>query len=81
MNHPSKYVIHYICEEIIKHLQWKNTMNYEKDLLNNVKCILYSCIQSAVHFNISKHQPLLSGKTSIPDIVSLYCDAYNQLGI
>jgi hypothetical protein len=81
MNHPSKYVIQYICEEIIKHLQWKNTINYEIDILNNPKCILYSCIQSAVHFDISKHQPLTSEKTTVPDIVSLYCETYKRVGI
>lgn len=65
-NHPSKYVIQYICEEIIKILQWENTINYEIDQLNITKCILYSCLQSVVHFDISKHRPLTQNSLIMP---------------
>jgi hypothetical protein len=79
MNHPTKYVIQYICEEIVKYLEWKNTINYEIEEMNQTKCILYPCIQSAVHFDISIHKPLLSGKTDLHEIISLYYEVYSKL--
>jgi hypothetical protein len=44
MNHPSKYLIQYICEQIIDILQLSNTIDYTIDILDNPKCIIYKCI-------------------------------------
>ncbi len=79
MNHPTKYVIQYICEEIIKHLNILNTINYNIDVLNDPKCIIYKCIQKNVNFNIDEHLPLLANKTNVEEITQLYFDTYRNI--
>ncbi len=81
MNHPSKYVIQYICEEIIKILNIDNTINYNIDILSNPKCILYSCISNAVNFDITKEKPLLLNINDNESIIKLYFDTYKEFDI
>lgn len=80
MNHPTKYVIQFICEEITNLLQIPNTIDYENDYLAGVKCILYKCIQKNVHFDINEHKPLLDGVTDISEITQKYYNAYKEIG-
>jgi len=80
-NHPTKYVIQYICHEIIKYLQIKNTINYDIDVLNNPKCILYKCISKNVNFDINNHNALTLNNTDINKITKLYYDIYKKLGV
>ena len=80
MNHPTKYVIQNICEEIIKYLQIENTINYDIDLLSNTKCILYKCISKNVNFDINNNNPLVLNNTDINKITELYYDTYKQIG-
>jgi hypothetical protein len=80
MNHPSKHVIQFICKEIIDILQIKNTINYEIDILNNPKCILYKCISKNVNFDINTHTALTSGITDINKIAQMYFDTYKTIG-
>uniref|UniRef100_A0A6C0EH21 Polysaccharide biosynthesis enzyme WcbI domain-containing protein n=1 Tax=viral metagenome TaxID=1070528 RepID=A0A6C0EH21_9ZZZZ len=80
MNHPTKYVTQYICEEIINILNIPNTINYEIDLLPDPKCIIYKCIQKNVNFDINNHPPLTLNKTNIHDISQLYYDTYKKIG-
>lgn len=81
MNHPTKYVIQYICEEIIRILQIKipTAIDYEKDALTFTKCILYKCIQKVVSFDITQHKPFTSEKTNNYEITQLYYDAYREI--
>jgi hypothetical protein len=79
MNHPSKYVIQFICESIIDILQIENTMNYELDLLENPKCILYQCISKCVNFDIHAHKPLTVNSTDIYKITELYYNTYHDI--
>jgi hypothetical protein len=80
MNHPTKYVIQYICEEIINILQIKNTINYEKDILSNPKCILYKCLKKVVNFDIEEYNVLTSNLSSVENITQLYYDTYTKIG-
>jgi len=80
MNHPTKYVIQFICEEIIHILQIQNTINYDIDILSAPKCILYKCISKNVNFDINNHNALLLGNTDINKIVQLYYDTYKEIG-
>jgi hypothetical protein len=80
MNHPTKYLMQYICEEIIRILQLPNTINYEVDVLANPRCPLYKCIQKCVNFDINEYKPLTLGKTSIIEITHLYYDTYKEIG-
>jgi len=81
MNHPTKYVIQYICEKIVDILQIQNTINYNIDILDNVKCILYKCISKNVNFDINMHNPLIINNiTDIDKITQLYYDTYKEIG-
>jgi len=80
MNHPTKYIIQYICSEIITVLNEKNTIDYNIELLDNTKCIIYKCIKKNVNFNIEYFEALTLNKTNIVDITHLYYDAYKDIG-
>ena len=79
MNHPTKILLQYICYEIIKKLNLKNSINHEIDPLNEPKCILYKCIQNIVNFDISNHDISLCGNNDIHSIVKLYYDTYKSI--
>jgi len=80
MNHPTKYVIQMICEKIVDILQIQNTINYDIDILNHTKCILYKCISKNVKFDINAHNALLLNHTDINKITQLYYDTYTEIG-
>jgi hypothetical protein len=81
MNHPTKYIIQFICEEIIKILSLLNTIDYNVDVLaSSAKCILYKCIQKCINFNIDEELLLTCGKTTIHDITELYFNTYKEIG-
>jgi hypothetical protein len=79
MNHPTKYVIEFICEEIVNIVQIPNTINYGTNILDNTKCILYKCIQPLVHFDINKETMKTCEHTDIFSIVESYHKIYSQL--
>jgi hypothetical protein len=80
MNHPTKYVIQFICEKIINILQLTNTMNYDVDVLNSTKCILYKCISKNVNFDINSLPVLTLGVEDVGEITQLYYDTYKEIG-
>jgi hypothetical protein len=77
MNHPSKYVIQYICEQICDILQIQNTINYDIDILSNPKCILYKSISKNVNFDINTYSLTLNHNHTI---AQLYYDTYKEIG-
>lgn len=79
MNHPTYHVIQYICEQIINILKIDNTINYDIDLLNNPKCILYKCIKKHVKFDIEKYQSLMLNNTDIKTITQIYYNLYDKI--
>lgn len=79
MNHPSKYLIQFICENIIQILNIPNTINYNIDLFNHTRCILYKCIQKKVNFNITEYTPLILNNSDIRDIINLYYNTYKNI--
>lgn len=81
MNHPSKYLFHFITHEIIKILNIENTINYNIDPLDNPKCILYKCIQNSVNFNINEHQSVTLDKIGDYEITKLYFKSYKDNNI
>jgi len=90
MNHPTKILLQFVANEIIKKLNnvfvdghlseisVDNSINYNIDPLNEPKCIIYSCIQNAVNFDISKEQFALCDKHDAESITRLYYDTYNE---
>lgn len=80
MNHPTKFVFQYLCEEIIKILNIENTIILNKDTLDFTKCIIYKAIQKAVNFDINKCNPLLKNETNIGKITKIYYDTYQKIG-
>ena len=81
MNHPTKFLLHNICEKIINYLKIENNMNYNIDPLNNPRCILYKSIQKCVNFDIEKHHPKLHAKNTVKEITELYYNAYKKIKI
>lgn len=76
MNHPSKYLLQFIAEQIVDHLKIINCINYNIDPLNNPKCILYKCIQNGVNFNIEDCKPITSSNDNNYDIAKYYYTSY-----
>ena len=81
MNHPTNYVIQFICEKITTILNIQNTIDYNIDILNNTKCILYKCISKNVNFNINNHTPLTLGITDVIKTTQLYYATYKEIGL
>jgi hypothetical protein len=79
MNHPTKVLLQYVAQEIVTKLNLKNSINYQIDPLNEPKCIIYSCIQNALNFNIFNENVQLCDKHDIKSIVNLYYDTYNSI--
>lgn len=79
MNHPTKYLIQYVCLEIIDCLQIPNTINYDIDTFQHLKCILYKCIQPQVNFDINEHPPLMLNKVTVEEITKIYYDSYKTI--
>jgi len=71
-NHPTKYLLQFLAEEIIEILKIPNTIDYELDPFSNFKPILYSCIQKAVNFDIKQYKPLINNETNLFNIYNLY---------
>jgi hypothetical protein len=68
-NHPTKYLLQFVALEIIKILNIPDTIDYDLDpFYNDQKCILYSCIQKMVNFNIKDFTPFMNGYSNINDI-------------
>ena len=80
MNHPTKYLIQFICTKIIDILQIQNTINYDIDVLVLPKCILYKCISKNVNFDINNHNALTLDNKDIHEFTQLYYDAYKEIG-
>lgn len=80
MNHPTKYMFHFLAEQIINILNLQNTINYDIDVLSDIKCILYKCIQKVVRFDIKSHEPALQKITDVRTIIQIYYNAYQQIG-
>jgi len=79
INHPTKYLIQFISEKIVDILQIKNTIDYNIDVLNSPKCILYKCILKNINFDINEYNPLTLGYTDITQITQLYYDTYKKI--
>lgn len=79
MNHPTSYVIQYICEEIINILNIPNTINYTIDIISNPKCILYKCISKVVNFDINNHNPSTLNNKDVHTITQLYYNTYKEI--
>jgi hypothetical protein len=80
MNHPTKHLTQYICEDLISILQIKNTINYEVDVLESTKCILYKCVSNNVKFEMNKHDALTLNISGVSEITQLYYDTYKKIG-
>jgi len=84
MNHPTKFIFHYIVKQIINILNIDDFNNYNIDpLASNERGILYNCIQNAVNFDITKHTPRLNkyNLETKEDIVAKYIEIYNEIDL
>ena len=78
VNHPSKYLLQFICENIINILNIDNSINYSIDPLNNTRCILYKCLESALRFKID-NDIRTKNFTDTFSITKLYFDTYDKI--
>ena len=78
MNHPSKYLLQFICENIINILNIDNSINYSIDPLNGTRCILYKCLESALRFKID-NDIITKNFTDTFSITKLYFDTYDKI--
>lgn len=85
MNHPTKYLMQYICKKILQELgKDTNFIDLNVDpLFSNERGILYKCLQKVVDFNINDYTPQLSkfNANNINHIVKVYYETYNKLDI
>lgn len=82
MNHPTKFLLQYIAESIVKLLNITNTINYGLDPLGEKqKSILYKCVQKVVDFDIHKHDALTLNHKNIASIASLYYNEYTKINM
>jgi hypothetical protein len=83
INHPTKYLLHYISIEILKILGINyNGINTNIDpLYSNERCILYECIKNVVEFDINKHNPKHNNVENINDICYNYYKSYDTVFI
>jgi len=82
MNHPTKYMLHFIMNEIIKLCKFDSKIhkdiNYNLDPLNQDRCIIYKCIQPICKFNIYEKGFMLTNTiNNIVDIYNEYKKYYN----
>lgn len=82
VNHPSKYVFHYLCNFIVSHLNIDSNYDLNIDpLFFNERGILYKCIQKVVEFDIDNFKPHLF-KYNLEDpneIVYKYSEFYKKI--
>jgi hypothetical protein len=80
INHPSKIILQFIAINIISILKIPNSINYNIDPLNYIKCIIYKCINRCVYFNVNNnnYKPFLNGESDIDKIIDLYLNVYNS---
>jgi hypothetical protein len=82
VNHPSKYLLQFICENILFYLnETTQRMNYSLDPLNVDKSIIYKCVQKVVQFDVNKELPKLNQLDDNFAIIQLYYDTYKGLGV
>lgn len=84
MNHPTKFLFHYIVKQIINILNIDDLNNYEIDpLASNERGILYKCIQNVVEFDITKHTPRLCkyNLETKEEIIAKYIEIYNEIDL
>jgi hypothetical protein len=81
VNHPTKYVIQFICEKIIDILKIPNTINYNIDVLDcHGKCILYKCISKNVNFDINNHIAEFPNSIGVHNVTKIYYDIFKKNG-
>ena len=80
MNHPTPYILQYISE-FIKDILSFGEINYDFDgLAGSDRCILYSCIQKCVEFDLTLHTCRLN-KYNLEnkiDIIKKYIECYSH---
>ena len=84
MNHPTKYLFHYICDQIFNMLQiplnkYPDTID---PLIHNNVPILYNFLSKNIDFDISTIPIIINGKQiSIDEFVKIYYDVYSKLDL
>jgi hypothetical protein len=83
MNHPTKFMFHFIIYEIIKIVKFDEHIlkhiNYNIDPLNHDRCIIYDCMKSVCNFDIHENGFMLNNNiNNTVDIYNEYVKYYNE---
>lgn len=83
MNHPSKYLFNYLCEQILEILEISNKeqiIDYNSDPLESIKAIIYKCVQNNVNFDIEQCPISICGESDPHKIALIYYKTYDEIG-
>ena len=72
LNHPTEVLFHKLCEMINIKIENILVFNYEKQIFNFSKCLLYSCLQKDLEFDILKCDILINKQTNIISFINNY---------
>jgi hypothetical protein len=84
INHPSKYLFHYISDSILVILKIQLGSYPESlDPLKSLIMPLYSCIEKHVKFDVNKYQNFQHYDIILNDndVINSYIDAYNKVSL
>ena len=83
MNHPTKYLFHFICDNILKYLNFKLTDYpiYIDPLIHNNVPIMYKCLEDYItNPDILSTPTVINNKIiTIEEFVKIYYDVYSKL--
>ena len=77
-NHPTKFLLQKMCQDILEKIPLENKLNYDIDPFNWYRGIIYQCIQKHVRFNIKECLPLLNHETDVYKICEIYYHTYHS---
>lgn len=81
MNHPTKLLFNYICEQVEQLIAENIMIDYDFDpLVKGSKCIIYKCVQKVVNFDIKLCEPKICGESDLKKIVEMYYKTYDEIG-
>ena len=82
MNHPTKHLFQFICDQItdILKVESLDTDRSLDPLSSDTRCTLYKCVQSAVNFRLDDCSIKTMDAQDPLAVARLYYDAYDEVG-
>jgi hypothetical protein len=73
VNHPSKYLLSYLTDEILKYLNI-NIEDYSNDIdpFNNLIIPIYNCLKNVLNFDITQYNNMINDKELYNKYIEIY---------